>query len=1181
LPRLADNILRLKGLVWTIATLSLFFFSACTPEHKDEVDRLNKQSYVFHYKTLDSTENYARKALALAKSYADGRAEAYNNLAFVCIGRMNYSQAGNLLDSVAQATDNQVELLVADVQRMRLCQRTARNKEFYDYNERARLRIKRIDEERHALTDRLSERFIYAKSEYAIVRSTYYYYVGLQKQSKEALDNISVAELQKDTAQYLNYLYQIGSGGIITGKNDYEVCQQEFENLLECFLVSQHGGYLYWEANSLQALGEHLVDKARRLWLTADNPVALKYLNHDDMPDSLVAGYLAQRSLNAFMQYGDIYQTAGAYRTLASCYWSLGDYTSSLICLKNALADKRIAQTPDLEASIREQLSLTYSALDDKANSDFNRNLYLDMQEKSRQDRQLEARAEQLERTSTKLNVLAACILFLLIVAVALILILYYIRRHKDRSGYIEELLNPLRKWEKLNGRHFQELAERRERIGEELAASRLRIVQDKRRNVENRAKIFLANSVMPLIDRIINESERLEHSDESEERRRERLEYITELTKRITECNAVLTSWIQLRQGQLGIKIESFPLQGVFDIVSRASMSFRLKGVTLQVEPTSAVVKADRILTLFMINTLADNSRKFTDKGGTVRISAAEEKDYVEVSVEDDGCGMSEAELASVFNRQMTAGDSAGADGGHGFGLRNCRGIIEKYRKVSRLFSVCVLSADSSKGRGSRFFFRLPCGVARVLCLATMLAGLQVSAQKQVGGSRNEDAITFGEDFRRLDGAYADSAYYSNVNGEYAKTLRHVETAIRGLNGYYKEKYPKGKRVMSFRDDGNDIPAETEWFHLGVRTDYGIILDIRNEAAVAALALHDWEAYRYNNKAYTQLFKLLSADAGLAEYCRTMQRSSANTAIAVVILVLLLLAVVASYYFMYYRHVLHFRFCVDNINTLNGVLLGSGSVESKLKAISSADTRKYPAALRRVVDAIRAALERAATESGRSMTDIELAADELRRADIEDAKLYVCNNVTDNCLSALKHETMYYPSRISQLVESPDHDFHALTEVARYYRELCDILSRQAASIAEGVKPVCRRFSRELAGGQTVRLMGDEDLFDCLLELLRKLNGGEQPELSVCPDSGRYAVMTALCRNVSLTDEGVAGLFAPSMESISCLVCRQIVCDAGEAVNLHACGITGEAAHGGLLLRITLPACGGQAQKA
>lgn len=122
--------------------------------------------------------------------------------------------------------------------------------------------------------------------------------------------------------------------------------------------------------------------------------------------------------------------------------------------------------------------------------------------------------------------------------------------------------------------------------------------------------------------------------------------------------------------------------------------------------EPTEAVVKADRVLTLFMINTLADNARKFTSQGGEVTVSASEQDDYVELSVRDTGCGMAPEQLAHVFDHKVI--------GDHGFGLMNCKGIIEKYRKMSQLFSVCQLSAESQQGRGSRFFFRLPKGVKR-----------------------------------------------------------------------------------------------------------------------------------------------------------------------------------------------------------------------------------------------------------------------------------------------------------------------------------------------------------------------------------------------------------------------------------------------------------------------------------
>lgn len=103
---------------------------------------------------------------------------------------------------------------------MRLCQRESENKKFYDSRERAQARLKRINEEKKSLPERLSRRLNYAESEFLIVSSTYYYYLGLVDKAKHAILQIdSITEIYKDTAQYINYLYQLGSGGLIEGKH--------------------------------------------------------------------------------------------------------------------------------------------------------------------------------------------------------------------------------------------------------------------------------------------------------------------------------------------------------------------------------------------------------------------------------------------------------------------------------------------------------------------------------------------------------------------------------------------------------------------------------------------------------------------------------------------------------------------------------------------------------------------------------------------------------------------------------------------------------------------------------------------------------------------------------------------------------------------------------------------------
>ena len=93
-------------------------FSACSSNDSDVADKLNTLSYAYHYRSIDSTEVYARKAFAASESYNAGKAEALNNLAFVNIARMDYQKAAQQLDSAINITDNQVELLVAEIQYM-------------------------------------------------------------------------------------------------------------------------------------------------------------------------------------------------------------------------------------------------------------------------------------------------------------------------------------------------------------------------------------------------------------------------------------------------------------------------------------------------------------------------------------------------------------------------------------------------------------------------------------------------------------------------------------------------------------------------------------------------------------------------------------------------------------------------------------------------------------------------------------------------------------------------------------------------------------------------------------------------------------------------------------------------------------------------------------------------------
>lgn len=1133
-------------------------FSACQSDDVRDADRLNEISYNYHYRNLDSVRVYAGKAFALSDNYDDGKAEALNNLAFYYMAKMDYARASSLLDSISGITDNQVELLVADVQKMRLCQRRSSNKEFYDYHEEAVRRLRRIEEEKGTLSPHQQKRYIYASSEFHIVTSTYYYYVGLERQSAQAIRTIDPdGEIRKDTAQYLNYLYNVGSGGIITEGTQSEINQEEFEHLLRCYMLALKHDYPFWQANSLQALSEHLLSPDSRGKLIADNLPAMKYINVDQMPDSLLAGNLALRSMDLFKSFGDVYQEAGSYRTLASCYWQIRDYNSAIACLHDALErNKAINQAPDLVASIREQLSIVYSAINDKQKSDYNRNIYLDLQEQTRQDRYYEARADQLARSSMQLNWMIVAVVVMILVVILLLFIFHRLRLRNDRRDSMSTLLEPLKEWQKRYDEYMLQMDDKMEDINEAYSLNVVHIVNNKKRNLEQRAKISLVNSIVPFIDRMLNEINRLSTRHEDEATRKARYTYIAELTDKINEYNTILTEWIQMRQGQLNLHIESFPLQPLFNIVGKGRMSFQLKGIELDIAATDAVVKADKILTLFMINTIADNARKFTPAGGKVSIGATATDKYVEVSIADTGTGMSEEELSGIFDHKVY--------NGHGFGLMNCRGIIDKYKKISPIFNVCSLSAESRQGKGSRFFFRLPKGIVRMLAL------IAVSACSLSVFSATSPLL-------RKAATYADSAYYSNVGGAYAQTIRYADSCRLYLNRFYLERHPKGRDLMVREGDLSKNPAEIRWFHDGLPTNYRIIMSMRNESAVAALALHRWSLYRYNNKVYTQLFKENSADSTLGQYCRMMQRSEANKNVAVAMLVLLLLSIFPAYYFIYYRHRMYYQYCLEKVEKINEILLGNSSAEEKLAEINPISTDGFPNELKTIVDKIKSTLSEAHDRSVTSHTNIELAEDERRRAEYEDQKLYVSNSVLDNCLSTLKHETMYYPSRIRQLIDGTDDNMQSIRELAEYYKELYTVLNGQVMRQVESVKLECKPFRLSSVlkadewSGEDFTLLGDKDMVAYLFDILRKQSRQKTLPVEVTEEGLRYLVFKVRMTGMTLDERQCLELFTPGSDRLPYLLCRQIARDNGEATNCRSCGIEAQPSDGGAVITVTL----------
>ena len=1246
------------------------------------IDSLNGKAYAYRYRSLDSSYKYANEAYRQVNFYKSGKAEASNNLGFCAFMAMDFDRAEALHKEVYKLTKNELELLIADIGLMKICQRTAMNKEFYDYRNSALRRMKRIREESDLFADRHEAlRLDYAFTEFFIVSSIYYYYLQQRQEAIASLNQIPEDEVLADTNQLLYYHYIKGSASLVEATKPEDRKMREFDQLYITWRTAVQTNHPYFEGNGLQGLANLMVSSNNFELFRTRRGYALDQFGFP--VDSLLPLRMAQLALEKFREYNDLYQIAGAYVSIGKYMNEHGRYSEALDTLTKALdcvnqhhmlyyhhavdtldklriyaegdttytgvpwiMEEDVRTVPEWISRIREQLSVSYAGLGMKYASDYNRNIYLDILNYTRQDKELESRYLSLESDSRQMTL----VLSLVIAGLVLVVILWWFfnkrskirnqvdverlqrilalcrditssipmnvpliqqgidqlfgkgrlqleipeegkaalvplhRLNRDEEALVH-VLEPYIVWAADNEQMVEALSDERMQLEKQRYVYEQHIAGNKRQNLIKKACLAIVNGINPYIDRILNEVHKLTERGyiDHEKIKKEKYQYIDELVTTINEYNDILALWIKMKQGTLSLNIETFDLNELFELLGKGRRAFEMKNQKLEIEPTTVMVKADRALTLFMINTLAENARKYTPEGGTIKVYARTTDAYVEISVEDNGRGISEEDMARIIGEKVydsrVIGMKNAADPevlkenkGSGFGLMNCKGIIEKYKKTNELFRGCVFDVESELGKGSRFYFRLPSGVRKAMgvLLLCLLLPFGVSSclhdpippMLQEGDSIVVVTDSAYEDLLDAASDYANAAYFANVDENYEFALQYIDSAILLLNEHY-EKYARPDRPHRYMKlVGEGTPAEISWWNELFDSDYHVILDIRNEAAVAFLALKQLDAYSYNNSAFTDLYKLQGEDQTLEAYCRQLERSNTNKTVGIILCFVLLVVSLVGYYFLYMRKRLQNRLNLEQVLEINQKVFAASLVrpqeqenaealqreESTLKEIpqrivdeafgpvnelltidrmgiavynetthrleyasrpgqempemveqcfSSGEylSEQHLQAIPLMVEAggehqcvgvlylerregteqetdrllfelvaryVAIVVFNAVVKLATKYRDIESAHEETRRASWEDSMLHVQNMVLDNCLSTIKHETIYYPNKIKQIVgrlntqklsETEEREaVETMTELIEYYKGIFTILSSCASRQLEEV---------------------------------------------------------------------------------------------------------------------------------
>ena len=1396
------------------------------------IDSLNGKAYAYRYRSLDSSYKYANEAYRQVNFYKSGKAEASNNLGFCAFMAMDFDRAEALHKEVYKLTKNELELLIADIGLMKICQRTAMNKEFYDYRNSALKRMKRIREESDLFADRHEAlRLDYAFTEFFIVSSIYYYYLQQRQEAITSLNRIPEDEALTDTNQLLYYHYIKGSASLVEATKPEDRKMREFDQLYITWRTAVQTNHPYFEGNGLQGLANLMVSPNNFELFRTRRGYALDQFGFP--VDSLLPLRMAQRALEKFREYNDLYQIAGAYVSIGKYMNEHGRYTEALDTLAKALdcvnqhhmlyyhhaADtldklhvfvegdttytgvpwimqEDVRTVPEWISRIREQLSVSYAGLGMKYASDYNRNIYLDILNYTRQDKELESRYLSLEADSRQMTL----VLSLVIVGLVLVVILWWFfnkrskirnqvdverlqriltlcrditssipmnvpliqqgidqlfgkgrlqleipeegkaalvplhRLNRDEKALVH-VLEPYIVWAADNEQMVEALSDERMQLEKQRYVYEQHIAGNKRQNLIKKACLAIVNGINPYIDRILNEVHKLTERGyiDNAKIKKEKYQYIDELVTTINEYNDILALWIKMKQGTLSLNIETFSLNELFELLGKGRRAFEMKNQKLEIEPTTVMVKADRALTLFMINTLAENARKYTPEGGTIKVYARTTEDaYVEISVEDNGRGISEEDVAHIIGEKVydsrVIGMKNAADPevlkenkGSGFGLMNCKGIIEKYKKTNDLFRGCVFDVESELGKGSRFYFRLPSGVRKVmgvllLCLLLPLGMVSclhdpIPPMLQDGDSIVVVTDSAYEDLLDVASDYANAAYFANVDENYELALQYIDSAMLFLNEHY-EKYARPDRPHRYMKlVGEGTPAEISWWNELFDSDYHVILDIRNEASVAFLALKQLDAYSYNNSAFTDLYKLQGEDQTLEAYCRQLERSNTNKTVGIILCFVLLIISLVGYYFLYMRKRLQNRLNLEQVLEINQKVFAASLVrpqeqenaealqreESMLKEIPQRIVDEAFGAVNELltIDRMGIAVYNETTHrleyasrpgqempemveqcfsSGKYLSeqhlqaiplmveaggehqcvgvlylerregteqetdrllfelvaryvaivvfnavvklatkyrDIESAHEETRRASWEDSMLHVQNMVLDNCLSTIKHETIYYPNKIKQIVgrlnaqnlsETEEREaVETMTELIEYYKGIFTILSSCASRQLEEVT-----FRRTVIPVQ--------ELLDAAGKYFKKLmkNRPERIELEIEPMEAkvigdvnqlRFLLENLIDEALTVREDGVIRLqarkdneyvrflftdtrreksveelnqlFYPNLARMTSgekgelrgteyLVCKQIIRDHDEFAGRRGCRINAEPAEGG-----------------
>jgi signal transduction histidine kinase len=160
------------------------------------------------------------------------------------------------------------------------------------------------------------------------------------------------------------------------------------------------------------------------------------------------------------------------------------------------------------------------------------------------------------------------------------------------------------------------------------------------------------------------------------------------------------------LGQAQDFLKMQVVDVAGIVDEAvdaSKAAIRARQQHLSVQLPSEDINLQGDPVRLAQTLCNLLENASKYTQMGGKIELSVSSTREKVQLVVSDNGRGITDEVLQSIFEPFMR-GDDAGASngGGLGLGLTLVRQFVEAHGGK-------VIAKSPGSGFGSQFVVTLP----------------------------------------------------------------------------------------------------------------------------------------------------------------------------------------------------------------------------------------------------------------------------------------------------------------------------------------------------------------------------------------------------------------------------------------------------------------------------------------